>query len=152
MSHRIPPLVEEVILAARARGDTPTSIARQADVHVATVHNVVRRHGDLSEALRDVQGEYFSSGFKYMWLQALDEFRRRAETGELTAQDAKNYALTAAISVDKVALVQGWPVGVVAHLHEHRHDLKGIADKLAEVARRVGAGEGRGGPEGFQAP
>ena len=134
-------IIESAALAARASGMSVPQIASQLAVHPRTVQQIVRRHGDLSDATREVQGEYITSGFKFMWLQALDDYRARAEQGTLTAQEAKNYALTAAISIDKVAMVQGWPTQIVAHLHEHRHALGGVADKLAEVARRVGAGQ-----------
>ena len=131
-------IIEQAALAARARGLSIPEVAAQLAVHPSTVQNIVRRHAGLSDELKDVQGSYIAGGFKFMWLQALDDYRRRAESGELTAQDAKNYALTAAISTDKLAMVQGWPTQVIAHLHEHRHALSDVAGKLAEVARRVG--------------
>ena len=120
---------------------TVPEIASQLGVHKTTVSHIVRRHAGLSDELRDVQGEYIAGGFKFMWLQALNDYRARAERGELTAQDAKNYALTAAISTDKLAMVQGWPTQVIAHLHEHRHQVAGVADKLASVARALASGK-----------
>ena len=131
-------IIEQAALAARAQGMSVPGIAAQLAVHPRTVQQIVRRHAGLSDDLKDVQGEYIAGGFKFMWLQALDDYRRRAESGELTAQDAKNYALTAAISTDKLAMVQGWPTQVIAHLHEHRHQVAGVADKLAQVARTIG--------------
>ena len=114
-------------------------IADQLRVHPNTVQQIVRRHVDLPEATRDIQGDYIAAGFKYMWVESLDHFRRQAELGELSAQDRKNLALTAAISVDKLAMVQGWPTQVIAHLHERRHQVASIADKLASVARVIQA-------------
>ena len=131
-------IIESAALAARAQGIGTREIAAQLGVGVRTVHEMVRRHAGLSDDLKDVQGEYIAGGFKFMWLQALDEYRRQAESGKLTAQDAKNYALTAAISTDKLAMVQGWPTQVIAHLHEHRHQVASVADKLASVARALG--------------
>ena len=115
-------------------------IAAQADLHPRTVQQIVRRHGDLAKVTTELQGEYLSAGFKYFWLDTLNAWRESIESGQgLTAQDRKNLALAAAISVDKVAMIQGWPTQVVAHLHEHRHEVGDIADKLAAVARRIGA-------------
>ena len=128
-------IIEQAALAARAQGIGTREIATQLGVGVRTVHEMVRRHGDLPEATQDVQGAYIAAGFKYMWIESLDHFRRQAERGELTAQDRKNLALTAAISIDKLAMVQGWPTQVIAHLHEHRHKLGEVGDKLAAVAR-----------------
>ena len=132
-----PALVEQAVLQARAAGIPASQVATELGVHTTTVQAIVRRHGDLGEALKEVRSDYFTSGFKYVWLQALD--RVRGGVG-LSSQDVKNYALAMAISIDKVALIQGWPTQVVAHLHEHRHEVSDIAGKLAEVARRVGAG------------
>ena len=134
-------IIESAALAARAQGMTIPQIASQLAVHKTTVSNIVRRHAGLSDELRDVQGDYIAGGFKFMWLQALNDYRTRAEKGELTAQDAKNYALTAAISTDKLAMVQGWPTQVIAHLHEHRHQVASVADKLASVARALASGK-----------
>ena len=131
-------IIESAALAARAQGMTIPQIASQLAVHKTTVQHIVRRHAGLSDELREVQGDYIAGGFKFMWLQALNDYRTRAEKGELTAQDAKNYALTAAISTDKLAMVQGWPTQVIAHLHEHRHQVASVADKLAQVARTIG--------------
>ena len=133
-----PPLIEDIILHAKAQGIPVGAIARQLDVDTSTVRAVVRRHGDLAEHLREVQSDYLSAGFKFMWLDSLDYFRTHSQAGTLSPQDRKNLALTAAISVDKVAMIQGWPTQVVAHLHEHRHQVGDIADKLAAVARRLG--------------
>ena len=132
-------IIEQAALAARAQGMSVPEIASQLGVHANTVGQIVRRHGDLPEATRDIQGDYIAAGFKYMWVESLDHFRRQAERGELSAQDRKNLALTAAISVDKLAMVQGWPTQVIAHLHEHRHQVASIADKLASVARVIQA-------------
>ena len=137
-------IIESAALAAYKTGMGPRAIASQLGVHKDTVSNIVRRHAGLSDELRDVQGEYIAGGFKYIWLQALNDYRRRAESGELTAQDAKNYALTAAISTDKLAMVQGWPTQVIAHLHEHRHQVGAVADKLAAVARVLSSADGEG--------
>ena len=131
-----PALVEQAVLQARAAGIPVVQIAKDLDVHTTTVHAIVRRHGDLGEALKEVRSDYFTSGFKYVWLQALD--RVRGGVG-LSSQDVKNYALAMAISIDKVALIQGWPTSVVAHLHEHRHEVSDIAGKLAQVARTLDA-------------
>ena len=134
-------IIEQAALAARAQGMSVPQVAAQLAVHPRTVQQIVRRHAGLSDDLKDVQGEYISGGFKFMWLQALEDYRARAERGELTSQEAKNYALTAAISIDKLAMVQGWPTQVIAHLHEHRHQVASVADKLAQVARTIGQGE-----------
>ena len=128
-------IIEQAALAARAQGMSVPEVAAQLAVHPRTVQQIVRRHAGLSDELKDVQGEYIAGGFKFMWLQALDDYRARAERGALTSQEAKNYALTAAISIDKLAMVQGWPTQVIAHLHEHRHKLHEVGDKLAAVAR-----------------
>ena len=135
--HRTPDLVEKAIAQAKATGISPQDIAQQFGVDTTTVHAIVRRHGDLVEATKDMKSDYFSAGFKFIWLSALDKLRT---AGALSSQDHKNYALSAAISIDKVALIQGWPTQVIAHLHEHRHDIKGLADKLASVARRLDDG------------
>ena len=134
-------IIESAALAARARGMSVPEVATQLAVHPRTVQQIVRRHAGLSDELRDVQGEYIAGGFKFMWLQALEDYRARAERRTLSPQDAKNYALTAAISIDKLAMVQGWPTQVIAHLHEHRHQVASVADKLASVARALASGK-----------
>ena len=123
------------MLAGVASGMSHQAVADELGVHKGTVQNIVRRNGDLAEALADVRSEYLSAGFKYMWAESLDYFRQHAEAGTLSPLDRKNLALTAAISIDKLAMVQGWPTAVVAHLHEHRHQVSDIASKLAAVAR-----------------
>ena len=131
-------IIESAALAAYKGGLGPSEIASQLGVHKDTVSNIVRRHADLPAATRDIQGEYIAAGFKYMWVESLDYFREHSAKGTLSPQDRKNLALTAAISVDKLAMVQGWPTSVVAHLHEFRHTLGSVAEKLHEVAKRVG--------------
>ena len=134
---RTSPLIERAVVAAELAGTSRAQIAAQAEVHLDTVRNIVRRHSDLSAALEPVQTAYIAAGFRYTWLESLDAWRRGAESGDLTPQDRKNLAIAAGISIDKLALVQGWPVLTVQHLHEHRHNLAQVAGKLEDVARRL---------------
>ena len=128
------------MVAARLEGISNPEIAAQMGVGLRTVSSIVQRHADLAEVLAPVQTAYIAAGFRYTWLESLDAWRRGAESGDLSPQDRKNLAIAAAVSVDKLALVQGWPVLTVQHLHEHRHNLAQVAGKLEEVARRLTAG------------
>lgn len=137
---RTPELVERAIVQAVTAGISSNEVARQFDVGNTTVRQMVARNGDLAEVTRELHGDYLSAGFKYLWLSALD--RARTEK-DVSSQDLKNFALAAAISLDKLALIQGWPTQVIAHLHEHRHQVGEIAEKLAGVARKLEAGPTR---------
>ena len=133
---RTPELVEKAIVHAVKAGIGPAEVARQFDVGTTTVQQMVKRNGDLAETTKTVDGSYLVGGFKYVALSALDAIRNNDHN---SSQDVKNYALAMAISIDKMGLIQGWPTQVVAHLHEHRHEVGNVASKLSEVARRMQA-------------
>ena len=131
---RTEPIIEQAVILAKQAGTPSQEIARQVGVSTDTVNTIVRRNADLPDATKAIDNAYLSGGFKYMWAQALDKVRNGEE---ISSQDMKNYGLVMAISLDKMALISGFPTAIVAHLHEHRHEMGNVASKLAEVAQRM---------------
>jgi IS30 family transposase len=131
---RTPELVERAILQAHQAGTSTQEIAKQFGVHTRTVYNLVARNGDLAAATQSLDSQYLEGGFRYVWLDALDRLRH---ANELSSQDHKNYSLSMAICLDKIAMLRGFPTQVIAHLHEHRGDIGSIAAKLSDVAHRL---------------
>ena len=48
---------------------------------------------------------------------------------------ASKWALASAISTDKVLVLKGRPTEIVGHVHQHRHELGKVMDKLANALR-----------------
>lgn len=56
------------------------------------------------------------------------------------ASATQRWSIAAGIATEKTLLLDGQPTVLVAHLHEHRHDMGALLERLGSVARRVGAG------------
>ncbi len=71
------------------------------------------------------------------WCAQAFNFLQRAEESTEAGKsfDARNWTWAAGVATDKVFAIREIPTQIVANLHEHRHDLSGIADKLLVAAK-----------------
>ena len=67
---------------------------------------------------------------------AFDNLQRAREATEAGKSfDARNWTWAAGVATDKVFAIREIPTHVVSNIHEHRHDISLVMDKLASAAR-----------------
>lgn len=76
---------------------------------------------------------------------ALTNLQRADEaTASGKSFDARNYTWIAGVATDKVFAIREIPTQIVANIHEHRHDMSGVMDKLASAARVLNTHRNKG--------
>lgn len=58
--------------------------------------------------------------------------------------DARNFTWIAGVATDKVFAIREIPTQIVANIHEHRHDMSLVMDKLASAARVLNTHRNKG--------
>ena len=76
---------------------------------------------------------------------AFDNLQRAREAAEAGKSfDARNWTWAAGVATDKVFAIREIPTHIVSNIHEHRHDLTQVMDKLASAARVLDAHRRKG--------
>jgi len=76
---------------------------------------------------------------------ALDNLQRAQESAAAGKSfDARNWTWAAGVATDKVFAIREIPTQIVSNVHEHRHDISQVMDKLAVAARVLNTHRSKG--------
>jgi len=123
------------VLEAAAAGDGPDVIARREGLPLTTVREYLARHAGEIGNLREVRTPELMGAFHDLAFRAFE----RTLNPEASMGDIRNASIAMGVATDKLQLLSGQPTAIVAGIHAHRHDLGGIAAKLAAVQARLPA-------------
>lgn len=129
----------EQIIALQAGGTPKATIATQLRLPRRTVRDVLTRHAARVELSRPAQTEHQLIQWNAAFNGASEKLRDIMD-GEHqgSTTDQRNYTIMMGISQEKILLLTGQPTQIVAGLHEVRHQLGPLLERLHAVNERVG--------------
>lgn len=107
--------------------------ARQAIDAQRKTAELARMEANQPVKLKD---QYLKSRWQMSGVDLMDKLDEAMRDNK--ANDAKNYAIAAAVATDKMLLLDGKPTSIQASIHEVRHTLPQLAGRLAAIAQRNG--------------
>src|SRR5262245_61444625 len=136
---RTSPEKTQAILEAAGCGVSHAAISRQTGVAQRTVGELLAKHSPMVERFKDLN----EPGMRAVWRKFLEDgfedYSAARDAGKLTARDRQSYAVSMAISSEKLLLVHGRPTATVENIHEIRVSLTDVAEKLLRVGGAVSA-------------
>jgi hypothetical protein len=109
------------------------------------IENLTRTVGRVANGLSVPNRPVLLAGMQWLYLRCMAQMAAEYDAGRaILPGDLRNYAVTMGIAIDKVQLLSGAPTEIVAGIHEVRHLLPALAERLA----RVSVGGGRAHQDG----
>ena len=99
----------------------------------------------LAEITKEQRSNIVEELDKRWCTHALTNLQRAEEaTSNGKSFDARNYTWIAGVATDKVFAIREIPTQIVSNIHEHRHSLSGVMDKLAAAAKVLNTHRNKG--------
>lgn len=108
-----------------------------ASITKAELQHLTKDLAPLAQSdLSRLKQEYLAAGHQYLFLEALRQLTRMSRRNQLNGIELLRIAQAMGIATDKSLLLAGRPTSLIGGVHEVRHSLPSLLEKVIRVAAR----------------